>query len=241
MEELIRYSKIEEKNKREIVLLRGSGCKWKKCSFCDYHTDACLDEDENYKLNSSVLSHVSGEYGKLEVINSGSFSDLDEKSINEIIKVSLDKNINEIHFECHFLERKNIPEFRKRFKKHGIDLKIKIGIETFDTDFRQNVFHKGMPETDLEELSKYFNECCLLFGIKGQTEESMRYDIDTGLKYFERICVNIMVPNTTDMKPDHDVIRTFAEKIYPDIKDNKRADILFDNTDYGVGGAKEDF
>lgn len=34
-----RYSVITNKNPREIVLLRGSGCKWRRCAFCDYHLD----------------------------------------------------------------------------------------------------------------------------------------------------------------------------------------------------------
>ena len=44
-----RYNKLIEKNPREIVLLRGSGCKWRRCCFCDYHLDFCLDEKENFK------------------------------------------------------------------------------------------------------------------------------------------------------------------------------------------------
>lgn len=33
--EMTRYSVIEDKNPREIVLLRGRGCAWKRCRFCD--------------------------------------------------------------------------------------------------------------------------------------------------------------------------------------------------------------
>ena len=53
--------------------------------------------------------------------------------------------------------------------------------------------------------------CCL--GIHGQTKESMSFDVETGLAYFERICINIMVENTTEIHPDADVIRCFR-KIY---------------------------
>ena len=53
-----RYSVLKDKNPREIVLLRGSGCKWKRCTFCDYHLDYCLDEEDNYNLNAQVLSKV---------------------------------------------------------------------------------------------------------------------------------------------------------------------------------------
>ena len=31
-----RYSKITNKNKREIVLLKALPCAWGKCRFCDY-------------------------------------------------------------------------------------------------------------------------------------------------------------------------------------------------------------
>ena len=63
IEEPCRYSVIKEKNMREIVMLRGNGCAWKRCRFCDYHLDSSKDEIENYHLNSSVLSKVTGKYG----------------------------------------------------------------------------------------------------------------------------------------------------------------------------------
>ena len=71
-----RYSVVDTKRKREIVLLRGSGCVYKRCTFCDYHLDRCNDEDANFALNAEVLAHVTGCYGDLEVINSGSVFEL---------------------------------------------------------------------------------------------------------------------------------------------------------------------
>ena len=40
-------------------------------------------------------------------------------------------------------------------------------------------------------------------------------DIETGLKYFSRICVNIMVENQMPIKPDKKVIEQFVEYVYP--------------------------
>ena len=65
-----RYSVIPDKNPREIVLLRGAGCKWRRCRFCDYHLDFSADETANFELNQKVLSQVTGIFHKLEVINS---------------------------------------------------------------------------------------------------------------------------------------------------------------------------
>ena len=108
-------------------------------------------------------------------------------------------------------------------------------LETFDMDFRENVLIKGIDEAKPEKIAREFDEVCLLFGIAGQTEESMRFDIETGLKYFERVCVNIMVENGTRIKPSPEVTDIFRNKIYADYIDNDRVDILMENTDFGVG------
>ena len=205
-----RYSVLKDKNPREIVLLRGSGCKWKRCTFCDYHLDYCLDEEDNYNLNAQVLSKVTGIYNKLEVINSGSFCDLDNKTMDLIIKTCEEKNISTVHFECHYIHHKEVPALKEKFKSTP------------------------------EKIRTYSDEVCLLFGLTGQTESSMKNDIETGLKYFDRVCVNIMNDNTTNVKPDNSVIKVFAEKIAPNYIGNDRVDILMKNTDFGVGGESEE-
>ena len=136
-----RYSIINEKNSREIVLLRGSGCVYRKCIFCDYYADRCSDEDENFRLNKAVLEKVTGIFGDLEVINSGSVFELDKKTLDFIKQVCKEKKINTIHFEAHYLYRNKISQLRKDFA--DFDLKMKLGLETFDYDFRENVLKKG--------------------------------------------------------------------------------------------------
>lgn len=236
MSDLIRYSTIPDKFPREIVLLRGSGCKWRKCSFCDYHTDSCSDENANYELNREVLSHVTGEFHRLEAINSGSFPELDEKTMEELLRVCLEKEIRQISFESHWMYRKKIPALREFFEKHGISVFMKIGVESFDVPYREDFLKKGMGDVTPEEIAEYFDSTCLLFGLEGQTLESMKTDIETGLRYFSRICINIMVENTTPVKPVPQVIQTFLKELYPLYKNDERVDILIDNTDFGVGG-----
>lgn len=228
-----RYSVIKEKNPREIVLLRGRGCVYKKCSFCDYHTDCCSDDVENNRLNHSVLSNVTGEYGNLEVINSGSVFELDRKTISEIKHLCKEKGIKTIHFESHFIYNSKIPLLRQDFD--GFDLKMKLGLETFDYDFREKILRKGIDEKEPARIAENFDEANFLFGIKGQNARSMLRDIELGLEYFERICINIMCPNSTEMKPDRKVIEVFMDRLYPIYKDNNRVDILLNNTDFGVG------
>lgn len=230
-----RYSVIAEKNPREIVLLRGQGCRYRRCAFCDYHYDASCDEHANLKVNTEALSHVTGQFGTLEIVNSGSFCELDSSTMKAILAVCSAKNISTVHFECHWLYRRHIPALRRAFAEIGTEVKMKIGIETFDAVYREEVMLKGIRETDPAKISEDFNECCLLFGLPGQTAESMRTDIETGLKYFERICVNIMVENTAPLQPSDKVRRIFINEIYPEYKDDPRVDILLNNTDFGVG------
>lgn len=233
--ELNRYSEISNKNKREIVLLRGNGCKWRKCRFCNYHLDFCKDDDANYELNKRELMKVTGKYKTLEVINSGSFPDLDKKTISLIKDVCQKKGITTVHFECHWIHKDKIADFKKYFAKDNIIVKIKSGIETFDYNFREKIFVKGIPDVSPVTLAMYFDEVCLLFGVKGQTLQSMEKDIQTGIKYFERVCINIMVDNGMPVKADEEVIKTFKNKLYDKYINYENIDILIENTDFGVG------
>lgn len=231
-----RYSTITEKNPREIVLLRGRGCRYRRCAFCDYHEDASCDEAANLAINTEALENVTGQYGTLEIVNSGSFCELEESTMKAIIGVCVAKGIRIVHFECHWLYRKHIPALREAFAKFGIEVKMKIGVETFDHQYREQTMLKGINETDPGKIADAgFNECCLLFGLPGQTAESMRTDIETGLRYFERVCVNIMIENSAPLQPCDEVRQTFVRDIYPEYKDNQRVDILLHNTDFGVG------
>ncbi len=236
---MIRYSVIEEKNPREILLLRGTGCRHRRCAFCDYHLDSSKDEEENARINREAMSRVTGKYHHLEVINSGSFVELGEDILNEIVKLCKEKQIHTCHLECHWLYREEIPAWREAFAKVGTRLKIKTGVETFDYEFRENVLRKGIAEKEPSLIAQAFDECCLLFGLSGQTVESMRADIEIGLSNFERVCVNIFVENQTKIRPDRSVIQEFIKYIMPEYMGNDRVDILLNNTDFGVGEDSE--
>lgn len=234
----VRYSVIKEKKKREIVMLVGDGCKWRKCRFCDYHLDSSKDIEANFQINKEALSYVTGMYGELEVINSGSFVDLDTKTMDLIKEICLAKSISTIHFECHYMHKDAVSALKKEFRNIGVKCLIKLGLETFDYELREKVLRKGIDEKNPQQIAKYFDEINLLQGIAGQNAESMIKDIEIGLKYFDRVCVNIMIENGMPIKPDKKVIEVFMNQVYPIYKDNNRLDILLNNTDFGVGENK---
>ena len=189
---LERYSVIPSKLPREIVMLRAHGCAWKKCRFCDYHLDYSKDEEANYQLNKSVLDKVSGQYHHLEVINSGSFVDLDDQTMQTIHNLCKEKSITTLHFECHWMHREAIPFLRIFFAGLPLKIKVLIGVETFDATFRDSYLSKGIDCDSPPKIASYFDEVCLLQGIPGQSISSMIEDIEIGLTYFERVFVNIM-------------------------------------------------
>lgn len=228
-----RYSEIRDKLKREIVLLRGRGCVYRKCTFCDYHLDCLDDGEENFRLNKSVLDKITGKYGEVEIINSGSVFELDKSTLDYVKKTCAEKGVHTIHFEAHYVYDDKIPALREDFK--DFTLKMKLGLETFDYELRENVYKKGIPVRDPGIISKNFDEANFLFGLEGQSLSSMQRDIELGLKYFGRICINIMCGNSTPVKPDKGVIAEFMQNLYPEYKDDMRVDILVNNTDFGVG------
>lgn len=229
--DLSRYSIITDKNPREIVLLKGFPCKWSQCSFCDYIHDNDINQEEIIKINKEVLSNVTGKFSSLEVINSGSVFELPNETLEDIKNIVVDKNIEVLYFESHWIYRNRLNEIRKFF---DVPIIFKCGVETFDDYFRNKVLKKGMIINNPEEVSNYFSSICLLVGIKGQTKDMIRNDVDTLLKYFKRGCINIFNENTTNIKRDYDLIKWFLKE-YNYLNENPNIEILVHNTDFGVG------
>lgn len=226
-----RYSKITKKNQREIVLLKAFPCVWGKCRFCDYTDDNSRDMESMLRLNRDVLSHVTGEFGVLEVINSGSCFELPEETLRDIKTIVKEKKIRKLFFEAHWIYRNQLNEMRDFF---GIPIVYKTGAETFDYEFREHYLNKHAPFRDAEELSRYFDSPCLMVGIKGQTKEMIRHDIDCLKTYFKLGTINVFTNNTTDVKRDEDLVNWFLQE-YQYLDSDPSVEVLYENTDFGVG------
>ncbi|MCI6019838.1 MAG: radical SAM protein [Clostridiales bacterium] len=226
-----RYSKITNKNIREIVLLKAFPCAWGKCAFCDYIDDNSRDEKAMVALNKSVLDNITGEFGVLEVIDSASCFELPKQTLNDIKTVITEKNIRRLFFESHWIYRKRLDEMRNFM---GIPITYKIGVETFDNDFREKVLNKHADFTKPEEVAAYFDSPCLMVGIKGQTKEMIDRDMDILKRYFKLGTVNVYTNNTTPVKRDEALVQWFLEK-YAWLKDDPAVEVLVENTDFGVG------
>lgn len=226
-----RYSKITQKFPREIVLLKSKPCKWGRCSFCDYIDDNSLDKDEINQVNEEVLGQVTGEYGVLEVINSGNIFELPNESLDMIKEIIKTKEIKQLYVEAHWIYRKKIQAFREMI---GIPVRVKTGLESFHREFREEYLIKGFDHEDIDQLKQYFDSVCLLVGIEGQTKDMIRQDISLAKEHFEHFTVNLFVDNSTEVKADKSLQKWFREEFHW-LETEASCEILWVNTDFGVG------
>ena len=225
-----RYALIHTKIPREFVLLQGTGCRWRKCTFCDYHEDI---SDYPFEVNEPVLRQVTGQYGVLDVINSGSAMELDAETISMIKKVVKEKNIHTLWFEAHYMYCKKLASFAEQFAPTHV--KFRCGVETFDTILR-NSWRKGIPSSvSVQDIAQYFQGICLLCCTQGETKKHILKDIELAKQYFEYFSVNVFCDNHTPIKQDKELASWFAKEVYPMIKDDPRIEVLMENTDLGVG------
>ena len=226
-----RYSEINNKNKREIVLLKGFPCKWGKCSFCDYTLDNDNDEEDMNRLNFEVLENVTGKYKVLEVINSGSCFELPKDTLDRIKSIIIEKNIEKLFLESHWCYKNRLDEMRRFF---NIPIIFKTGVESFDYNFRNNFLKKNAKFKTVNELKTYFDSPCMMVGIKGQTKEMIDKDMYIVLNNFEHATINVFINNTSSIKRDEELVTWFKEK-YKFLDENEKIEVLYNNTDFGVG------
>lgn len=227
-----RYNVINGKNEREIVLLKSFPCVWGKCSFCDYIADNSENKCEIMNVNKSVLDKITGEKGVLEVINSGSVFEIPKEDLEEIRRIVKAKGIKKLYFEAHWCYRKRLQEMKDFFS--GVEVMFKTGIETFDDNFRNEVLVKNVKYKTIDEVKDYYDSICLMVGIEGQTKEMIKRDIEIVENHFKRATVNIWTENTTKFKRDEELIKWF-EKEYSYLRNDEKIEVLFENTDFGVG------
>ena len=226
-----RYAVIHDKFPREFILLQGRGCRWGQCTFCDYHHDT---SDDPFSINKEVLKRVTGEYGVLDIINSGSGIELDEQTIELIKEVVREKRIHTLWFEMHYMYRHRLAAFAAQFAPAKV--KFRCGIESFD-DAQRKRWNKGVAaDVTVDDVARYFQGVCLLCCTRGESRERISNDIHLAEKYFEYFSVNLFCNNGTSHERDEELVTWFIDELYPSLKDSPKAEVLLNNTDLTVGG-----
>ncbi|MCP4590554.1 MAG: radical SAM protein [bacterium] len=227
-----RYARITRKLPREIVLLKGLPCIWSRCTFCDYLEDNTEDAQLIERVAREELAKVTGEFRRLEVINSGSVQELTEP-VQELIREKLvAAGITEFICESYWAYRHRFEETRRFF---GVPTRIKLGVETFDHHLRNGVLNKNMVFDSPAEVAALTDTICLLVGFRGQTRDTVRRDVDLMLEHFAYGCVNLFTPSPkTAALADQPLMDWFRTE-YAGLEDHPNIEVLWKNTDFGVG------
>ena len=225
-----RYSLIHTKMPREFVLLQGQGCRWRKCTFCDYHADTSTTP---FEINREVLGRVTGEYGVLDVINSGSAMELDEQTLALLREVVKERHIHTLWFEAHWMYRHHLREFAEQFAP--VKVRFRCGVESFDGALRES-WHKGIPrEVTASDVAHYFDGVCLLVGTEGGSREQILSDVALAREWFDYFSVNLFCPNTSPIRRDEGLSEWFIHELAPTLSEVEGCEVLVGNTDLGVG------
>lgn len=230
--ELVRYGRYTRKRPREVVLLRGLPCIWSKCSFCDYIDDNTTDLDAIRRTADAALARVTGEFGRLMVINSGSIQELPMEIRARLRDLIASRGIREFYTESYWAYRKDFAATRAFF---GCDTHLFLGVETFDDNLRNGVLNKSMHWSSPEDVAAATDAINLLVGFRGQTRDSVRRDVEIMLRLFRYGVVNLFTENTRSAGlMDADLKAWFLEE-FAWLNDEPRVDVLAVNTDFGVG------
>lgn len=227
-----RYSVITNKLPREIVLLKGLPCVWSKCAFCDYIDDNTTDTTLIETVARRELARVTGRFGRLEVINSGSIEELTWPVWARIRDLLHRCGITEFICESYWSYRKKWDRTRAFFE---VPTRIKLGVETFDDRVRNGVLNKAMRFDSPDEVAGLTDTICLLVGVRGQTRDGVRRDIDILLDKFRFGCVNLFSPNRKSGGLLDNTIKAWFREEFAWLDEHPSIEVLWNNTDFGVG------
>ncbi|MCK4660812.1 MAG: radical SAM protein [Phycisphaerae bacterium] len=229
-----RYARITDKIPREIVLLKGFPCIWGRCRFCDYIDDNTTDQALIERIAKQELAKVTGEFSRLAVINSGSIQELPDSVLRMIRQRIVETGITELICESYWAYRHRLERVRDFF---GVKTRITIGVETFDDRLRNEVLNKNMVFDSPREVAAVTDTICLLVGFAGQTHDTVRRDIDIMLEHFTYGCVNLFTPNRKSAELIDEAIKQWFRREYAWLDDYPTVEVLWENTDFGVGQA----
>lgn len=230
--ELVRYAVYRGKHPREVVLLKGLPCVWSRCSFCDYIDDNTTDRGWIRQVAEEQLAKVTGEFGRLQVINSGSIQELPDDVQGLIRDVLTERGITEFWTESYWAYRKDYEATRQYF---GVPTYLFLGVETFDDDLRNGVLNKSMHWKSPDEVAAATDSICLLIGFRGQTKDIIRRDVDLLLSKFRYGIINLFTENRLSaglLDPD---IKAWFREEYAALEIEPNVNVLWHNTDFGVG------
>jgi len=229
---LVRYARSSGKLPKEILLLKGLPCVWSRCTFCDYIDDNTSDLALIEEVAGENLARVTGEFGRLMIINSGSIQELPLPVRERIREVIREKKITQFFTESYWAYRKDYEATRAFFET---DTHLFLGVETFDDHLRNVVLNKSMHWKSVDEVAEATDAICLLIGFRGQTRDSVQRDIELLLTKFRYGTVNLFTENRLSAGLMETAIKDWFCEEFRWLEREPNIEVLWKNTDFGVG------
>jgi len=229
---LVRYARYAGQNPREVVLLKGRPCIWSRCAFCDYIDDNTTDEQWIERVADECLDKVTGEFGRLQVVNSGSIQELPQGVRERIRDLMAEKKITQFFTESYWAYRKDFAGTRAFFRA---DTHLFLGVETFDDRLRNAVLNKSMHWSGPDEEAALTDAICLMIGFKGQTPATIRRDIEILRTKFKYGIINLFTENRLSQGLMDAELKAWFRDEFAWLANEPNVDILWKNTDLGVG------
>ena len=98
-----------------------------------------------------------------------------------------------------------------------------------------NVGVIGDEEFRKKEVARWTDTICLLVGFRGQTRDTVRRDVDLLLEHFRYGCVNLFCPTPRTAPLDDPGLKAWFREEYASLDDHPTIEVLWHNTDFGVG------
>ncbi len=229
---LTRYARFAGTLPREVVLLKGLPCIWSRCTFCDYIDDNTNDEAVIRRVADEELAKVTGEFGRLQVINSGSIQELPLAVRERIRDLMRARGIREFWTESYWAYRKGFDAARRFFE---VETHLFLGVETFDDGLRNGVLNKSMHWTGPDEVAAATDSICLMIGFRGQTPDMIRRDVDILLSKFKYGFVNLFSENRLSAGLMDEDIKAWFKDEFAWLEREPNLTVLWENTGLGVG------
>jgi hypothetical protein len=215
-----------------VVLLKGLPCVWGRCTFCDYIDDNTTDEALIRRVADTELARVTGEFSRLQLINSGSIQELPEPVRRQIRDLLPARGIGEFWTESYWAYRGRFEETRRFF---NVDTHLFLGVETFDERLRNGVLNKSMHWSTPDDVAALTDSICLMVGFQGQTPDTVRRDIDLLRTKFKYGIVNLFTENRLSTGLLDEDLRQWFRQEFAWLANEPNVDVLWTNTGLGVG------
>ena len=173
----------EDKNSLTIILM-GFPCDWNSCHHCYFDKEATTVESLLVEKNTIILKESieilkTNEAKFIKIFNGGSFFEL-PKQLYPILKNIFGNREISIESRPERITESSIKTILAELNPKLLN--IFIGFDSFNEKLRENLFNKGIPQSEITRIASIQAEkvsfySYVVFGIEGLPEESVKKSV----------------------------------------------------------------